>query len=171
MERIAAAEALQGIGNGNLDAIAALLPVLSDPHAHTAAHAAAALAAQGSPAVPSLIPLLKNERQRNAVIEIFVEMGPAAEAALPELLKGIDDGFQSPISRRLALRAVGAMGPRAAAAVPRSSRSCITPCTGICTPLPHGYWEGSETAKQYLNCSGLRNPWTNERRQPPPGRL
>lgn len=118
VERIAAAEALQGIGNGNRDAIAALLPVLNDPHAHTAAHAAAALAAQGTPAVPLLIPLLQNERQRNAVIEIFVEMGPAAEAALPELLSGIHDGFQNPISRRLALRAVGAMGPRAAAAVP-----------------------------------------------------
>jgi HEAT repeat protein len=118
VERIAAAEALQGIGNGNLDAIAALLPLLNDPHAHTAAHAAAAIAAQGSPAVPALTPLLQNERQRNSVLEILVEMGPASEAALPELLKGIDDGFQNPISRRLALRAVGAMGPRAAAAEP-----------------------------------------------------
>lgn len=118
LERIAAAEALQGIGGGNQDVIAALLPVLNDPHQHTATHAAAALAAQGSPAVPSLIPLLQNDRLRNTVLEIFVEMGPAADAALPELLKGVADGYRNPISRRLALRAIGAMGTRAAAAGP-----------------------------------------------------
>ncbi|MFM7056117.1 MAG: HEAT repeat domain-containing protein [Planctomycetota bacterium] len=118
MERIAAAEALQGIGGGHEDAIAALLPVLSDPHVHTAAHAAAALAAQGRQAVPSLLPLLQNDRLRNAVLEIFVEMGPAADAALPELLRGVSDGYRNPISRRLALRAIGAMGSHAAEAGP-----------------------------------------------------
>ena len=119
LERSAAAEALGRIGGGNSEAITALLPLLNDPHLVTARYAALALAAQGNAAVPYLLPRLKNDRQRITALEVLIEMGPAAETALPALLQGISGEFIGSIPRRLALRAVGSMGPAAANATPQ----------------------------------------------------
>lgn len=119
LERSAAAEALGRIGDGNPDSISALLPLLNDAHLVTAHHAAIAIAAQGSAAVPYLVPRLKNDGQRITALEVLIEMGPAAEQALPELLQGISGGFVGTIPRRLALRAIGEMGSAATAAAPK----------------------------------------------------
>ncbi|MEY3457711.1 MAG: hypothetical protein RL215_868, partial [Planctomycetota bacterium] len=118
LERSVAAEALGRIGGGHAEAIAALLPLLHDPHLYTARQAAFAMAAQGRAAVPVLLPLLRDERRRTAALDVLAEMGPEAESALPDLLRGIRGGFTSSIPRRQALLVVGAMGSRGAAAAP-----------------------------------------------------
>ena len=127
LERSAAAEALGRIGGGNSEAIAALLPLLNDPHMVTARYAAMAIAAQGSAAVPYILPRLNNDRQRITALEVLIEMGPAAEQALPALLQGISGGFAGAIPRRLALRAIGEMGSAATSATPKIQEMLESP--------------------------------------------
>lgn len=161
LERSAAAEALGRIGDGNPDSISALLPLLNDAHLVTAHHAAIAIAAQGSAAVPYLVPRLKNDGQRITALEVLIEMGPAAEQALPELLQGISGGFVGTIRAGWLCGQLARWVPQQQLLRQRFRNSWNHHCRLNFIPPPHGCWEELEAKPQSRHCSRLQNQRIN----------
>lgn len=104
-----AAEALAGFGA----AAAAAVPQLMNALAGKNPQAGSALAAIGTPALPSLIKALDSpsEHVRRSALDILAAIGPDAGPALPALLKLLGD--QDATVRGAALRAVKAVNPPA----------------------------------------------------------
>jgi len=79
-----------------------------------------ALASLGERAVPRLIEALKHEQMRSEVAMIIARIGTPAKAAVPALVKSLDD--EDPQTRSEVLFALAAIGPDAAASVPAVSK-------------------------------------------------
>jgi HEAT repeat protein len=115
-ERAAAALA-QLAAAGSPEAIAALIPLLDDPHSKVRYHALWGLARAGAPAVPGLLEAFRSRSDdagRARVAGALARMGPAAAAAMPEMRAALADPDSSTTAQ--AASVLGAM--RAREAVP-----------------------------------------------------
>jgi HEAT repeat protein len=116
-----AATAIAGLGAEARDAVAALIPLLSDAHADNRWSASVALAQIGphaKEAVPALIEALKDldEKVRHCAAFALGEIGPEAQPAVPELITRLDD-FDDDV-RGYSARALGKIGSAAREALP-----------------------------------------------------
>lgn len=77
-----------------------------------------ALARIGPEAIPALTQALRhaNPRTRQAAAKSLARMGPAAKAAIDDLIAALDDEDED--VRKQAIRTLGQIGPDAAAAIP-----------------------------------------------------
>jgi HEAT repeat protein len=92
------------------------MPLVSDPERKVGNAAGAALIRLGPAAVDVLRGKLDDPATKLSVIEILSALGPAAKAALPDLLKGL--GSDDALVRGDTAMAIGAIGGEAAEAVP-----------------------------------------------------
>lgn len=112
-----AVEALGNIGPAAKAAAPALVKALDDLQGTVTLHAAAALGRLGAAAVPDLITLMQNPKQRHWSIMILADIGPEASAAVPALLAVVKSDAEFEV-RREAMLALSVIGPGAAAAIP-----------------------------------------------------
>jgi HEAT repeat protein len=115
--RIAAARALGEIGPAAQAAVSALIRALDDASGAVTLDAADALVRIGAPAVPALVQSLNQPPLAGLVANTLGQIGPAAEAAVPALIRLIDSADDQ--SRREAILALAAIGPAAREAAPR----------------------------------------------------
>jgi len=138
MVRMRAAEALGYVGPGAKAAVPSLAEALKDPDQWVRNYAAQSLGRIGpdaAPAVAGLVAALQDQGIRHSAIQSLEKIGPAAaEPAVPALIElvrspGEPTGpeksasgryvpSQGAMTRVLAIKALGAMGPRAKAAIP-----------------------------------------------------
>jgi HEAT repeat protein len=78
-----------------------------------------ALAAQGTHAVGRISRGLANEKLRPIAVQVAIRMGADAKGTVPALLEAIDATKEDPLLRREIHFALAAIGPDAAAAVPK----------------------------------------------------
>jgi HEAT repeat protein len=113
-------EAISNIGDLRAEAAAAL-PRLNEiaRHDHISLRTWAisnGLGRIGAAGVPALRELLSDPTVRTVTVIAIGEMGPAAEAAVPDLIKILDDN--RPLTRMMACESLAKIGPAARGAIP-----------------------------------------------------
>ncbi len=114
--RLASVRALQDLKAASEKVGAALVAALKDADPEVAKNAIAALGSMGPQITPQIVETLKNPALRNYALTILEGFGPAAKAAVPDLVKLLDDPKTDTATRREVHFLLGQIGPESAPA-------------------------------------------------------